>query len=344
LRIRSVRPAAAGFAGFLILALAACSPGAASPSESDSPVGPGAASGSPSASAGASGGLTASPSASAAEPAARAPLSNAGTTPAIAARSAVAVVVDGDSARGLDRADVVVEEFSDLPRWLGLFQSTDATVGPVASTRPMDPMLLTVLRPVYAFAGGPAGMLKQVRLSGVPAVNSVIHASDFAGAAGRQTASTAKLRTVISAPAAVPILQYVGAEADPAPGMTKARQITIRVAGRPAQVWTYDPARAQWRLSSPGPALAPKNLVLQFVQYKSVQLHHPYGRYVPSARVLGSGRAVVATDGKALDGIWRKAGPTRLTTYATSHGIIARLATGPTVIALVPVGSKVEIR
>ena len=259
-------------------------------------------------------------------------------------RTAVAVVLAGDHPHGLDRADIVYEEFSDQARWLALYQSADATVGPVTAARPMDSMLLSVLRPVYGYAGGPAGVLAQIHGNSVDGVDPGADPDAFHGSGDDLEASTKALRKAGStAAAAVPLLSYVSENADPAPGMRAATKISLKVAGHPQQTWTYDARAGEWRLPAV-PGLRPANLVIQFADYKRIQVKHPDGPFVPSARVFGTGRAVVATDGRALDGIWRKAGLGALTTYSTEHGVLARLKPGSTVVLLAPRAARVTLR
>lgn len=320
-----------GAAGLLTVALGACSGGAAPATGADftPPV---------------TTTTTASPEPTVSpEPEARAPLSHVGTTTKVADRSAVAVVTEGDSPRGLGKADIVVEELSDVSRWIGMFQSTDANVGPVAAARPSDLMLLRVLHPVYAFAGGSPSTVERAGKSELSPVDALTDPDPFSGSGGDQDASTKELRAAAKAPAAVPLLQFVGPDADPPAGTKRAKEITVRMKDRKTQVWRYDSGTTSWRSKSEGPDLAPKNLILQFVDYKSIQLKHPHGPFVPSARVLGTGRAVVATDGRSLDGVWRKAGARTLTTYSTSRGLLARFVPGQTMIVLVPSGSSVKI-
>ncbi len=273
-------------------------------------------------------------------PATIAPLTGRKAEKETVGRSSVAVALAGRSPQGLDRADIVYEEFSDQPRWLALYQSENATAGPVTAARPMDPMMLSVLRPIYAYAGGPAGVLSQVDGSEVNGVD----AGDGSDAFDGSRVSTSALRKEFHRmPAAVPLLSYASETADPPPGMRRISKIVLKVPGYSTQTWSYDAKVGGWRLPAVD-GLVPANLVVQFVEYKQIQVKHPNGPFVPSARVFGTGRAVVASQDQALDGMWRKAGVQALTTYSTARGVLARMTPGPTVILLAPRSARVTLR
>jgi hypothetical protein len=42
---------------------------------------------------------------------------------------------------------------------VALYQSRDATVGPVGETRPLDARILSILHPVVAYTGGSVGQV-----------------------------------------------------------------------------------------------------------------------------------------------------------------------------------------
>ena len=138
--------AAAGLATVAGLALAACSQGPANPVNPAAVSSPAAASTGPVQGKAGQGSparpiapLTGLPAASAAD----------------ATRPAVALAVAGSSPQGLRSADVVFEEITTPVRYIAVYQSqTAAGVGPITTTRPADGRMLSVLHPLFGYAGG----------------------------------------------------------------------------------------------------------------------------------------------------------------------------------------------
>jgi hypothetical protein len=325
--IRSTR----GIAAVALVAsavLAGCSPSAPPAAEPPADT----ASASPS-----TGSPSVSPSGADGSPA---PLTGQPVSPGISTRSAVAVAVAGSSPVGLDRADIVLEEISTPIRWVAVFQSRDAaTVGPVATTRPADTMILGVLRPAYAFRGGPTGMVQIAESSSVLAVNSVRRPDRFTARGADLFASTTVIRSGVRAPAALPLLVYAEPDPIPAVGAKPARQVVLTLPRAAAQTWRYDDKAKLWRRVSGGPAVAAANLIVQTVPYKQAGRA---GAEVPSARVFGSGASTVFPGPSAISGRWTKPGGAAVTNYVDSESVPVRLVPGNTWIVLAPTGATVK--
>ncbi len=268
-----------------------------------------------------------------------APLSGLPISSLAVSAAVVAVAVAGSSPKDLDDADIVYEELSDGLRWIALYQSRSGRPGPVTDTRPMDGMLLQVLHPVYVFSGGGKGIVR--RAEALPLSVNVLGDHRYESQSSRVDVD--KLRTARKAPPAEPLLPFLGPDVEEPPGLHTSTSITLRPPGHPQQNWRYDKSAGEWIRTSGGPEAKATNLVIQVVRYKAVQLSYPHGRSVPSARVFGNGRAVVATRDKVLDGLWRKSSLDGATTYSTSHGISARFQPGNTFIVLAPTGSQITV-
>ncbi len=272
-----------------------------------------------------------------------APLTGLLTTPAILARPVIAVSVAGSAPAGLAQADIVYEEMSDGLRWVALYQSTDTTVSAVGQARPMDPTAIADEKPVYVFAGAQKGVLTVVDKATLVPADLTMNTTLFAGPITAPTIATATIRGAFTSVPGVPLLPYRAAT-DPQPAANKpASKLVLAAAGQPTQVWSYDRASHVWKCTSGGPAVATANLVVQVVTYKSVQLSHPNGAYVPSARVLGTGTSDVFSGPSVVTGTWRKGGAAAATSYSDAHGIAARMLPGSTWILLAPVGATVTI-
>jgi hypothetical protein len=275
-----------------------------------------------------------------------APLTGVPVDDTVARRPALAVTVGSEPApKGLDRADVVIEEITTPVRYVALYQSRDATlVGPITQTRPVDAQLLPVLRPVVAYSGGPSGFVQQLQKAGVTDVGYLTHPSSYQASASGLYAATATLYgQADGAPAPPPLLTFAtSGQSFATSGAVPAREVVVTMPDAPTQRWTYVPAARAWQRDGMG--IRVSNLILQEVPYKQVELRHGKGVFVPSARVLGSGRSTVLSGPAAASGQWLRPGPKQVTNYLDAADVPLRLAPGPTWVLLVPPGSKVARR
>jgi hypothetical protein len=235
----------------------------------------------------------------------RAPLTGLPVSAAVARRPAVVVPVPVLGAVGLDKADVVFQEYETptAPRAVALFQSRDATaIGPVGQVRSMDPQLLPALHPVYVNAGGGSGVTDLLTKAGVKQVPASGTTSTAAGLA------TAQLRT--------------------------AAKLTVTVPGGSTETWTY--TGGKWTR----PGVAVTNLVVQTVEYKAVTLKNP-PRSVQSARVLNRGSCYAFSAANYTPCGWYKRAADSPSSYSDTAGVALRFTPGPTWVLLVPPGSQV---
>jgi hypothetical protein len=313
---------------------AACSTGGGSPRAVDTPpVLPGAT-------------TSAAPSTTAAGAATEpAPLTGLPVPPATARRPLLAVAVGSDPApRGLDRADLVVEELSTPARYVAMFQSRDATqIGPVVPARPVDAQLLGFGRPVLAYDGGPRGVLNQLQRAGVVDLSRSSHADAYqSGADGIYTSTTSLLAEAGTVGPAVPQLTYASSgEPFATKGATAARSVTVTPAGSAAQQWTYVPSGRVWQLG--GSPVRVANVIFQEVEYHQIELQKGQGNLVPSAKALGSGKATVLSGSAVVQGQWIRKGAKQPTNYLDAASVPLRLAAGSTWIVLVPAGTPVSV-
>ncbi len=282
-------------------------------------------------------------------PAATLPLTGLGTSSKAAASARVmAAALSASYGQpqpvGASLADTVYVEYSDTVRMIALYQSKDApTIGPIAQTRPVDGSILGFLQPGFANTGGPAGFVSQLDLATLSDLSPAHDPSAYTTTAAGLTTSTAALRkTTATTPAPTPLLTF-GSATDPLDKAARAaRTVTVSVAGFPAVTWTYDTKSGTWHTTDQVMgAGAPKTLIFQQVSYKGVQLHHPDGAFVPSARVYGTGVATVLSGPSAITGVWTKPGNTAVTVYADSKGVPLSFRPGVTWVLLIPSGTQV---
>lgn len=275
-----------------------------------------------------------------------APLTGLPVSAAVARRPVLAVAVGSSPApRGLDRADIVVEEISAPVRYVALYQSRDAaSVGPVTQTRPVDAQLLAVGRPAVAYSGGPRGFVTQLQRAGVVDIGYQTQPSAYQPDGSSLYAPTSTLfglaRGALPASAQ---LTFAGAgQPFATEGAGRAGQVLAAMPGAPAQQWTYVPASRTWQRSDLGVRVT--NLILQEVPYRQVELQHGQGVLVPSARVVGSGRCTVLSGSATVRGQWIRKGAKQVTNFLDPAGVPLRLAPGPTWVVLLPPGSSVTVR
>jgi hypothetical protein len=331
----------------LALAVAACGSGSHDTAADDgTPSGGASTSASPSSSASPSGSAS-SPGIVAEGP--TAPLTGLpAASEAMARRPVVAVDIGAGDPRGLSAADVVFQESgsASVTRLVALYQSKDATVGPVGQTRPADGKLLGFFRPVLADTGGPKGFVAVLRTFPVVDATPGRASEAYSGSGGARSVSTAKLREHARSGATAPRGAFTFAgdgDRFARTGGRAAGSLTVTVDGRQVAAWTYDPSRRVWT-SSTGPRATAANVVVEQVKFKTVQTHHPIGQKLPSAVPFGRGDAVVVSGGRGARGSYWQPGPNLPTNYADADGVPLRLQRGRTWIVLVPTGARIDVR
>jgi hypothetical protein len=283
-------------------------------------------------------------------PAATFPLTGLGTNSTAAASARVmAAALSGSYGQaaptGAGLADAVYVEYSDTLRMIALYQSKAAPqLGPITQTRPVDGPLLSFLQPGFANTGGPAGFVSQLDAATLSDLNPTRDAAAFTTAASGVTTSTDALRkSTATTPAPTPLLTFGSPTGSLAAGAKAVHTLTVpAIAGFPAVTWNYDAKSGTWGTTDPVLSAGhPTTLILQQVSYKGVQLHHPDGAFVPSAKVSGKGVASVLSGPNAITGVWTKPGSAAVTVYADSKGVPLSFRPGVTWVLLIPSGTQV---
>lgn len=294
---------------------------------------------------------TASPSASAtavatASSGPTAPLTGLRVSHEVATGPAVAVPVaedDGGAApAGLSRADLVYQEF-DRPggtHLLAVYQSRAADrIGPVDITRPVDVKLLPVLRPAYAFAGGPEGFTVQVRNAGLHGVDEVTTPEAFHGSYTGTALVTRHAGHRLAAPP--PVLSFAEPGDPLGEHARHATRLTVRVPGAHTQVWSYDADSRLWRRTNGGSGITVANVVVQRVAYRHVVNRHLVGGVTATALAVGHGSCLAVSRDRSVTCTWSRPGRDRVTNYADSSGAALQFQPGPSWILLAPPGTTV---
>jgi hypothetical protein len=276
--------------------------------------------------------------------------------PARAARQALTVKIENEPpARpqsGLQAADVVYEvliEGGDS-RFVAIFQSTDADpIGSIRSVRPNDPDLVGPIGGLFAYSGGTPKFVELLRPPivdiGEPTSPGAYFSRRDKQPDHRLFSSTARLYAVAGANRAAPprpLFPFLrpGEQFEPA-GATPASHADAMV-GNQRIAYDWDPARGWLRSMNGRPhvvegdeQLAPANVIVQSVAWgTSPGDVDTLGAPVPLAELVGSGDALILSDGKAVRATWTKSGADAVTSYTASDGTPVKLEPGRTWVEL----------
>ena len=300
-------------------------------------------------------------------PKAPSPLTGLPVDADVASRPAVTVKVDnspeGRPQSGLHRADVVIEEKVEgtITRFLAVFQSQEADeVGPVRSVRSTDVALVSPIRGVFAFSGGIPAFETLINKAPVTVLTERDDAEAFDLRDSRQRpfktyTSTTTLRSRAGDEARAParLFEFV-APGQPfsAPGANPAAHVTVVFGPRTTAAWDYDRARGQWRRSTNGTAhvvegsgpLEFTNVIVQRTRYRTTVYRDRSGARVDEAAVVGSGEALVLSQGQQVRARWSKTSMSAPTNYTLPDGSPLRLVPGRTWVGLPPDGATVTTR
>lgn len=283
----------------------------------------------------------------------------------VARRPAVSVKVDngpqGRPQSGIDKADVLIEEKVEggITRFVAIFHSEDADpVGPVRSVRSTDVDLVAAIGGVFAFAGGIPAFERQAKALPVTVVSESDSAEGFKFPADKRRpfktyTDTATLRSMAKDNDEPPpaFFDFLGA-GEPFGPAGAVPATTARVSyGRTAFAVDYDAPSGTWKRSTDGrphatqggSQLAFANVIVQRTTYRATTFKDTSGAVVDEAVVVGSGDAVVLSQGRQATVRWTKPSANAVTTYTDAAGAPVRLAPGRTLIALPPADAAITV-
>ena len=225
--------------------------------------------------------------------------------------------VDAEPQSGLNQADVVFEEIVEgrATRFAAVFNSMDADpVGPIRSGRTQDVNLLLSLNdPAIAYSGANAEVNNALQAAGFELLGEGtpgFFRRDDLPAPHNLYANLSELwPQLVSSGNAVPAFDYVGPGVDVTGTPVTFAEMTV---GDYPVRWDWDAGRDLFlrsQLGSPhdltdGQASADTVVVLVLDYGTS-----PAGGG-PEAQTLGTGRAVVYSDGLKVEGTWTRQNPT----------------------------------
>lgn len=274
------------------------------------------------------------------------------------ARAVVIKIDNTNAARpqvGINRADIVYEEMVEvgITRLAAVFHSQGAdTVGPVRSGRSTDIAIIGSFgEPVFSNSG--ANSIFDGLLAAQPIVNR--GAEQYGGywrSSGRPAphnlfTGTATLLDGVSAspPPAHFAYRADGAEL-PADARPASTVTIVYSAGSYSVAYEWDASVGGWARRQSGSAhvdatgvqVAPENLIVQFVDYVDTGMSDKFDTVIVEGEAIGTGGALVFTDGHAIDAVWTKSTLRTPTTFTDAEGNHIELTPGRTWVALVPPG------
>jgi hypothetical protein len=297
------------------------------------------------------------------------PLTGEQVSLAVASRPVVIVKVDNSPpARpqaGLDDADVIYEERVEgsVVRFLALFQSNDSgIVGPVRSVRSTDAAIVAPLGGVFAFSGGITPFRNKVAATGVTMVIEGDKASGVSFRPGKKRpyatyADTEVLRPQAKSQTPPPALfpRLKEAEAFSAANGPTSVITGLRVVfgSLTTADWTWSAADDAWLRSTNntvhflegGKRLSTNCIILQTTRYQSTPYTDRSNSPVDEAVTIGTGKALVACDGQAVEATWSKPSLKAVTTYTNAvTGKPIRIPTGRVWVSYVPTNGVITLK
>ena len=265
-------------------------------------------------------------------------------------RPAVTVKInnlEGKDQSGVDKADVVYEEVVEggITRLAAVFNSqAPDRVGPVRSVRKTDHSIVWPIGGIFAYSGGAAYAVDSINTAPVTQLDES-RAGSMMFRDGSNGGAPYNLWAHVDQ-----MFKVKDAKPIPPPALFKYRAPGARASGVPALAmtvgfnsgyaasYTWDKKTGTWlrsRFGAPdaeadGTRLAPKNVVVMFVQYTGGDSNGLQAE----AQLTGTGDAWVFTAGKLIKGHWTRpdiAKPAKLT---NAGGAEIRLTPGQTWVEL----------
>jgi hypothetical protein len=262
---------------------------------------------------------------------------------------------------GIHRADVVFEHFAEgaITRFSAIFLCQDAEhVGPVRSTRLIDvEHLADMFDAVLVHYGAANRVLPMIRHAGFPDMDGYFGASGFFNAPGRVSPFNKYCGTPAlwqaaeekawQRPADRPGFLFSGSvETD-----AQVSQIGILYAPQNRARWDYDAERGLYLRfaddqphteESSGEQLTAVNVIVLQARHTETDIDEGYGSFSIRIDLLGEGPVMVFRDGRALEGIWARAGGTDMIRFLDETGNPIPFKPGNIWIQVVPEMDIVE--
>ncbi len=299
-----------------------------------------------------------------------APLTGKMVSPIVAARHPIAVMIDDlGPARpqsGFNSAAVVWQAPAEggIPRYMMVFQDqVPESIGPVRSARYYYIAWAAEWKALYAHVGGSPQAMETLRQKGNGQL--VYNADEFRWARyfHRISERNSPHNMYTEGKTLRQLANRVGAEdgpmepvwkfADDAPLAERPKGGTI-VVKYPANTIKYNYDRnsntyyrgvtreAKQVDAATGERVHPKNVVVMLMQFGPLNDGNP-NKHRLEATVIGKGKAWIATNGKTIEGTWRKKSLTAPTLFYDELGHQVTLTVGQTFIQVIAQGGNYSV-
>lgn len=272
-----------------------------------------------------------------------------------ATQPAIAIKVENDPAArpqsGLEDADVVFEEVVEggITRFMAIYHcSSSEVVGPIRSARFDDPKILLPFTNVLAFSGSNAIVGKELHKREVRTLVEGMKGDAFfrkppnSSSVHSVFADTEKLRE-FAPKKSDPPKPGIFPIGDLPPGAKKAKRATITFGNESTIQYRWE-GDAWYRyeggekfMAKGGGQIGVPNLLIQEVRVdNSKRIVDIEGNPSPELKLVGTGRAILFRDGRAIPGEWRIREEFGVPQYTTKSGDPFAFADGPVWVELVP--------
>jgi hypothetical protein len=280
------------------------------------------------------------------------------TSKSLLTRPALAVKVENNPdaypLSGIDKAEIVNEELVEggLTRFMAIFDCTDADpVGPVRSSREIDPAIMEPTTRILGAAGGNAQVRKvldkyHVDLIDEPHAGTAMFRRSRPGYSTEHTlyANTAKLRKLGEKKWKNPPPQGLYSFGPPPKGkFKKATHISLNFSQAEKIQYTYRGGKyLRSDYGSPltmesGKQIAPNNVLIEEHTYDLSKITDIAGVHSTSIKdPTGKGTAVLFRDGRVYKGTWQRPSISAPVKFKLASGKEMTLHTGKTFIELLP--------
>ncbi len=220
---------------------------------------------------------------------------------------------------GLHKADLVVEEQVEggITRFLAIYQSQTALVGPVRSVRSTDIAVVNSLRtPAMMYSGGNRTFVRLIRDQNIVDVSEATCPKSFRRVAGKIAPHNLYSRTGSIAKALdsePPRTQFRFRKRNEKVGGVKAKRAQVTYTANLVD-WQWHPKKQVWQrwqnnrphVVSSGAQIAAQNVIIAEIDRVDSGLRDSVGSVVTEDVFVGKGRAVILTKGRAILARWNR--------------------------------------
>ncbi len=229
---------------------------------------------------------------------------------------------------GLHKADIVIEEQVEggITRFLGIFQSQTAVVGPVRSVRSTDIAVVTTLRtPAFLYSGGNRTFVDLIRKTDIDEVSESTCPRTLRRVNTRSAPHNLYARTGLVAKGSnslPPKTQFRYRAKGEKVGGTKASRAQINYRANLVD-WQWHPRKKTWQrwqnnqphVVTSGAQLSAKNVIIVELDRVDSGIRDAGRAVVTEDVYVGKGRAVILTKGRAILARWNRPSLDSVTTF-----------------------------